>query len=541
MTALRLKQLGIACLCAVVFGVGFASAQSGYTFSGTINSNNVRDWYAIPLRAGEAIVVTADAIDSALDTVISLYPPGSDQSVANNDDRDFDSLNSAFGYIAEETGVYTLEITRYEGSVESGDYEATVIVGSEEIFSILAAITRVNLGESARFVDTEHFRIHYTLDGKDAITEDYLDAVVLAIEDSYTFQIEELGFTPPPSDDWMGGDSRYDVYLKDLIGTGEGALGYAVPESVVSDNPNSPETETRSSTGYLLVENDFHDVDGGTPIQLMRATIAHEFHHIVQFGYDHDDSHGWISEATSTYTETITFPEDQDATGYVAYAYQYPELCFGTVDDPGFGQLQYGEWAAVQMMADTYGQAFVADLWRNIAQYDGFEAIETTLSAYGTQTLPDLIAAYRTRNLARDYDLAPLFDATVWLEEVITDAGRWTYTGEGIQELGANYFSVGLDEGAYYAGLINDDGALTLYALGVNADQVDVIPLERGGVIEPASYEHFYLMVFNPNYDENLTDCVYYDYEIDVSASDGKSEPVAPAFTWNARYFEALR
>lgn len=541
MSALRLKQVGIAWVCAMMVGVGMVSAQSGYTFSGTITASNVRDWYAIPLRAGEAIVVTADAVDSALDTVISLYPSGSDSPVANNDDRDFDSLNSAFGYIAEESGTYRLEITRYPGSSEVGDYELSVTIGTESIFEILTPITRVNLGDGAAFVDTEHFRIHYTFEGKDAVSQEFLDAVTLAAEGSYAFQIGELGFVPPPSDQWMGGDSRYDIYLKDLIGTGEGALGYAVPESTVSDNPNSPEIESHAGTSYLVVENDFMDVDGGTPIQLMRATVAHEFNHLVQFGYDTDEPHNWVFEATSTYMETITFPEDQDATGYVSTAYQYPELCFGTINDPGFGAVQYGEWTVMQAMADAYGQTFVPDLWRNLAHLDGFAALEATLAAYGSQTLPEFIAMQRTRNLARDYDLAPLFDATVWLEEVINDTGRWTYTGEGIQELGANYFSLALDGDFYDVRLINDDGALILYALGVDGEQVEVIPLGRGGVVEPARYDNFYLMVFNPVYDENLSDCVYYDYQIDVTESDGKTTPADPTLSWSARYFEALR
>src|SRR5690606_28323233 len=123
------------------------------------------------------------------------------------------------------------------------------------------------------------------------------------------------------------------------IGSGEGALGYSAPETIIGDNPLTREIESRAATSYIAIENDFADVNfenRQTPITLMRATVAHEFHHAIQFGYDADEPHHWVFEATATWMETATMAKDQDATGYVAYAYTYPELCFGTGSDPGY-------------------------------------------------------------------------------------------------------------------------------------------------------------------------------------------------------------
>jgi hypothetical protein len=225
----------------------------------------------------------------------------------------------------------------------------------------------------------------------------------------------------------------------------------------------------------------------------MRATVAHEFHHAIQFGFDVSDAHNWYYEMTAAWMETAAVTKDEDATGYVAYAYEYPELCFGTENDPGQGQLMYGEWPFLQMLVDLYGANVVEDLWSNIGKYEGFEALEQTLAPFSVD-ITYTVASYRLKNLARDYALTPEFGATVWLENTITDVGRWTFTGEGIQELGANYFRVAIAPGVYYAGLVNDGGALELWAIGVTTEKLEAMPLGRGGNFDVTQYDDVYLM-----------------------------------------------
>jgi hypothetical protein len=189
------------------------------------------------------------------------------------------------------------------------------------------------------------------------------------------------------------------------------------------------------------------------------------------------------------------------------------------------------------MLTDLYGDDAVKDLWTNLAKYEGFEALEQMLAAHNMDVATTL-AGYRLKNLARDYALAPQFDATVWLENVITDTGRWTYTGEGVQELGANYFSVELAPGTYYAGLVNDGGRLNLWAVGVTGEKVEAIPLGRGGNFDTAAYEHVHLMVFNPSYSEDVNDCTYARYDIDVTPAKGV--PGEPIFSFPSRFYEPL-
>lgn len=529
-----------AILIAMLLITGSVLAQdqpSISTFSGYIDSQVPMKEYPLEMQPGQAVLVIAEATSGDLDTVIYLLD-SEGAIVSSNDDRSSDSYDSALGYISEEGGRYTLQVTRYEGSETSGYYRVTIKIGDERVLDELNSLTRIQLSGTMRTADTPHFRIHYTFEGVDSVDQPFVDAVVVAVEEVWETTIEEMGWPAPPDDGLLGGDSRYDIYLMDLVGSGEGALGYTSPESIVGDNPNSNDVvETRAGSSYIAVENDFDNVDGGTPVSLMRATVVHEFHHAVQFGFDVNDPHNWYYEATASWMETVVFPKDEDATGYVAYAYEYPELCFGTENDPGEGQLMYGDWTFLQMLVDLYGDNAVVDLWTSLAKYDGFEALEQMLAAHSAD-IPTTLASYRLKNLARDYDLAPDFNAAVWLENAITDIGRWAYTGEGVQELGANYFSVSMSAGTYYAGLVNDGGRLNLWAVGVTSDKVEAIPLGRGGNFDTSKYDETYLMVFNPTYSEAINDCTYARYDIDVTPAKGV--PGDAVFSFPTRYFEPL-
>ena len=99
---------------------------------------------------------------------------------------------------------------------------------------------------------------------------------------------------------------------------------------------------------------------------------------------------------------------------------------------------------------------------------------EHYLETVGTD-VPHEVARYRIKNLARDYKLAPLFKATVWLENTISGAGEWSHSGniDGVQELGANYFAFAVSPGIYDVELRGDRRKLELYAIGVAQDRID--------------------------------------------------------------------
>lgn len=527
-----LKKILIVLLVFAIVGV--AQAQETQSYSGRLNSTTESQSYKFLLKADEAVVITTTVPDDNLDTVLKLYNPSGDL-VAENDDASLGTRESRIAYLAKVDGVYRVDVERYD-QTSSGRYELEITVGDTSILEY-----GIDLSGTSQTRDSEHFRFHYTRSGGDAVTPPFLDAIVLAFEDSWRVEVDQMGWPAPPADESMGGNDLYDVYVMDSIGTGEDALGFTSPEVFVGDNPNTPDVEEYASTSFIAIDNDFDNVDFSRDqdaVTVMRATAFHEFNHAIQFGYDGAEPHHWMAEATSTWMETVGAGTDQDATGYVATAYDYPELCLGTTAQNE--SIMYGEWTFMQFLTDEFGKDAVQELWRDLAEYEGFDALDHLLAGYGT-TIAHEAARYRIKNLARDYKLAPLFDATVWLENSITAPGVWTYgeNGSGVQELGANYFEFRPPRGIYDVELRSRNRRLELWAIGLQKSGLDAIALGRGGGITNTSYERMYLMVFNPVYDNDVEDCSYTDYEISVAPGKGTTNPVDSV--WNRTYFEPLK
>lgn len=516
-------------------------------FTGYMGDDVPDNRYPVTLEAGETLraVALADA-GSALDTYLALEDP-TGKVVRENDDRRIDTFNSEVIFTAAQSGTYTVVMSNYPQT--SGSYILMIDVLDPAAADILLA----NMADVVRGIEfsgtplqreTPHFLIHYTLEGDDATTEAYVGAAAQALEEVYQLQIVEAGWPIPPSDGDLGGDARLDVYIMDLLKeSGEGALGLASVGDEVGDNPNTAAVEGYATHSYLLLDNDLDAINEGglSAFSLLRATIAHEFHHAIQHGYDLQDAHLWYYEATATWMETFTFPDEQDATGYVAFNYEYPEICFGADGDadPGGGQLMYGDWMFVQSLVDVHGEQIVRDLWTEIAQTEGFAPLTTTLTAYNDDIVSAL-ARYRVQNLVRDYDLAPLFGATVWLEGRIDGAGSYSPAGSGVQELGANYFRLNVEPGPYAVSLNRADAAeLQLWGVGIRGAEADAFEIGRSGIVDTTGYNDYYLMVFHTGYDDDITSCVYEMYTLDIKP-DAAGKAPAVTQTWDAAHFEPL-
>lgn len=493
-------------------------------FTGALDDARTSQDFTLGLEAGQTILLLSDATSGNLDTVLTLFDPEG-FLVATNDDRGDGTLNSAVAYTVPASGTYQVTVERFPRSTSSGGFRLTVQIVDASVVDTLNALAEnaVVLSGEVQIIQTTNFLVHYTLEGVDATTPDYAQEVADTLEEIYDVQVNQIGWAEPV----RSSDGLYHAYIADSIGQGGGALGYAKSVLVVVDNPNTTAREQRASRAVFVIDNDFADLDKDASVQsLMRATVTHEFNHIIQYGYDSLEGLDWMYESTASWTETVTVGNDQDATDYVTNEYKYPELCFTTGEQDGY--LDYGQWTLLQSLADVYGERIVISLWENAVPYDGFEVMERTLDAVGT-TIPDAIVRWRIQNFARAYDLAPLFGSTVWVEETIDDAGEWSFTGAGIQELAANYFALELD-GAHQFTL---DGARTLelWALGVRGGEVFAIPLGREGVFDASAYEYAALMVFNRVLPNEPGACAYIDYSIRVQAGSGTTPDALYSFS----------
>jgi hypothetical protein len=517
-----------------------ASSQT-FTEQGSVTESAPQFSYPVTLDAGQTVLLQTEAITESLDTVMTLLAPNG-ETVAENDDYQSESYNSGLVFTVHVGGTYTALVEGYGDS--TGDFTLNITLGGEELVAQLDNIKRVQLSGPELTRETEHFVIHYTTEGDDAATDEYVQAATEIVELVWNAEINELGWAAPPPDNEAGGDNRFDLYLVNIFNEEADCLyGYASPEQEAGDNPNTPEIETFASTSYMVVDNDYdrqNPAGGtcggeGTATGDLLTTMAHEFNHAIQFGYDAAEPHHWMFEAIATWLETQVAGDSEQATPYVSSNFEVPEVCFGSKDST----LVYGNWMFIQSLVDAYGPEVVEELWRNAVTYDGFEALDTTVAAFGDD-VPTAMSRYFIQNLLRDYALAARFGSSVWRENVINGIDTWGFTGNGVQELASNYFDIQLRPGVYSATLTGSEGnEMQLWGIGIRGNEADSVALGQSGTFSNEGYDFYYLMIFNPTFDEDLDECTFYtDYAIQIGNGSGTPAPIER--TWNASHFEPI-
>ena len=164
--------------------------------------------------------------------------------------------------------------------------------------------------EEAHLSPSGRFLIYYDLSGLHAVdaedadgneVPDYVDQVAASIDSVWRFQIDGLGYRFPQ----LGGRDRYEIYISELRGE---LYGFASAEL-------DGQVAARAS-GFLEIDNNFSEskyLEGsGTPLAARRVTLAHEFFHLVQFGYYYGADACWWQEATATWIEEAVYPDVDD-------------------------------------------------------------------------------------------------------------------------------------------------------------------------------------------------------------------------------------
>ena len=170
-----------------------------------------------------------------------------------------------------------------------------------------------------------HFCIHWVTSGADAPplvstaadgVPDYVRTMDAVFEHVYDVENGQLGWKAPkpdgargcPADAGPGVDcmNKTDVYLKDIGGLG--LYGYAAPD------PDQPSTD-HTRYGFLVMDDDYSKQEfpqyGGDPSEPLQVTAAHEYNHVLQYGYDLFQDR-WMFESTATWMEEKVFPDIDD-------------------------------------------------------------------------------------------------------------------------------------------------------------------------------------------------------------------------------------
>ncbi|MEJ2493750.1 MAG: DUF6055 domain-containing protein [Ignavibacteriaceae bacterium] len=175
------------------------------------------------------------------------------------------------------------------------------------------------------------FRIHFDTTGSDApayssLLSPYENAleVSMALDSAYNFEVNYLGYPPPPKDNGQGGDNLVDIYI---LYIGAGYYGSTNNEDIIDENK-------QTYTSFIEIDPAFGSNFYTHGLNAMRVTVAHELHHSIQLGNytDRYDLDGFFYELTSTSMEEFVYDDVNDYYGYIKSYFNYPETPLSSTD-----------------------------------------------------------------------------------------------------------------------------------------------------------------------------------------------------------------
>jgi hypothetical protein len=213
---------------------------------------------------------------------------------------------------------------------------------------------------------TRNFCVHWVAVGIDApeLTDadgaadgdgvpDFVERVQRLAERVYAIENRKLGWRDPKSDGRKGGrNGKTDIYLTQVGGA---LFGYAAPDRNQASRGRLP----RRLHGYLVLDNDYDPFEfpGTKPNEVLEVTLAHEYNHILQFGYDaYQDP--WFAESSAVWMEDQVFNGIDDYLRYVrrwVHRYDTP-LTASSIKE--YGSAVWNQW-----LVRRYGRPIVRKAW----------------------------------------------------------------------------------------------------------------------------------------------------------------------------------
>ncbi len=250
------------------------------------------------------------------------------------------------------------------------------------------------------------FLIHYTRSGTNAVPDDdadssgvpdFVEEVADVYVDVLAFYRDELGYDPPPSDEDIadnGGDGRFDVYLVDFAGVGDGA--FAVDQCL----PGEPDR----CAGYMTQENDFAGYGYPSTLVANRILGSHEFFHAVQAGYDHGQN-SVANEGSAVWATEAFDPSLEDFEAFIPGYLDNPDQPLNQPLPGPVDPFSYGAGLLFKFVEERFGADAVREIWEGcvdgangVANPDWFDVLDDVITNHGS-TFADAFTEFVTWNL----------------------------------------------------------------------------------------------------------------------------------------------
>lgn len=244
---------------------------------------------------------------------------------------------------------------------------------------------------------TRHFCVHWVAEGIDAPSladadgngvPDYVTRVQEVAEHVHAVENGKLGWREPKSDGRDGGRrGKTDIYLDEIGGA---LFGYAAPDR---GQATKAHRLPRRLHGYLVLDNDYarSEFPGTTPEKDLEVTVAHEYDHILQFGYDaYQDA--WFAESSAVWMEDEVYNGINDYLRYVRRWVKRFDTPLTANSIKEYGSAVWNKW-----LAHRYGRSIVRRAWAR--------AIHTKPGGFSVSAYGSAIRAAGGSSFGRDFVL----------------------------------------------------------------------------------------------------------------------------------------
>jgi hypothetical protein len=304
------------------------------------------------------------------------------------------------------------------------------------------------------------FRIHYALDGKDAVlpadsdqnrVPDFVEQFGLVFDQVIEAYVDVTGFRLPLSDEQYhdhadyGGDGRFDVYLKNQ---GGGSDGYLVTEACASGVPSR-------CAGYMVVENDFVEYSYPSIEQAMWILASHEFFTPFKTPTCRASTKPF-PEGTAVWGTEHAFPETSDFEHKIPLYFESVHRPINDTPKNPADLYPYGTAIWPKFLAERFGKTFMTSLFEQLGSGqtpDAIEAIDAVLKRDHQSSVADAFSEFALWNLltgSRTTSKAGYQSAADYPEVALTKEARahpYRIVGE------INYLSVQYHRLAFQPGL----------------------------------------------------------------------------------------